>query len=104
MAQMVVRYKGAADERIMSAEDLKPHGVDVPHDLVWNRQNLWRVQMEVTSELEALLRLDGAFRLQVLSDDGTTAGETLVEGEKTDDTGATVVDANTGQTSKAPDA
>lgn len=98
MPEMIVRYKGAADTRIMSMEDLKAHDVDVPEDLVFSRANLWRIRMDVDDRLEAIFRMDGAFRLEVMTDEGR-AGETLVDGTRTDDTADTVVDGNTGQVS-----
>lgn len=97
MAEMIVRYKGAADTRIMTADDLKLHGVDAPKDLVWERKNIWRIRMEVSDELEAIFINDGAFRLEAVTDFGGT--QTLVDGTVTDDTSATVIDAGTGQKS-----
>jgi hypothetical protein len=102
MAEMIVRYKGAADTRIMAADELKLHDVNVPEDLVFSRSNLWRIKMEVPDALEAILRMDGAFRLEAVNDAGM-AGETVVDGTRTDDTGATVVDGSTGQRSKKPE-
>lgn len=97
MTEMIVRYKGAADTRIMTADELKAHDVDVPRDLVFSRSNLWRIRMEVTDELEAIFINDGAFRLETVNDDGSR--QTLVDGAVTDDTSATVIDAGTGQKS-----
>lgn len=97
MAQMRVRYKGAADTRILSADDLKEHGVNVSKDLVFERKNLWSITMDVPEALENLFRIDGAFRLEAVTDEGST--ETVHDGDKTDDTGTTVVDETTGQKS-----
>jgi len=102
MAQMRIRYKGAADTRVMSVEDLKQVGVDVPEDLVFNRANLWSMKVDMTDELEAVLRQDGSFRLEAINDDGSVTREH--EGEVIDDTGTTVVDQTTGQTSTKEDA
>lgn len=100
MAEMIVRYKGAADTRIMSSDDLKLHGVEVSEDLVWERKNLWRIRMEVSDEMEAVFINDGAFRLEAITDSGGT--KTVVDGTVTDDTSATVIDAGTGQKSTDP--
>ena len=97
MTEMVVRYKGAADTRIMTVDELKERDIDVPRDLVWERRNLWLIRMEVTDELEAIFINDGAFRLDAVKDDGGL--KTVVDGDVTDDTSATVVDASTGQKS-----
>ena len=101
MTEMIVRYKGAADTRIMTVDELKVHDVDVPKDLVFSRKNLWRIRMEVSDELEAIFINDGAFRLETINDDGSR--QTLVDGAVTDDTAPTVVDGNTGQKSKNKD-
>lgn len=97
MTEMVVRYKGAADTRIMTVDELKVHDVDVPKDLVWERKNLWRIRMEVSDELEAIFVNDGAFRLDAVTDEGGT--KPVVDPDRIDDTSATVVDGNTGQKS-----
>ena len=97
MPQMRVRYKGAADRREMSVDDLAQHGVNVSKDLVWNRANLWRLDLDVDDQLESILKQDGAFRLEAINDDGSVTREH--EGQRTDDTGTTVVDATTGATS-----
>lgn len=104
MATVKVRYKGASDVRILPADQLTERGVkNVDKDLVFKPENLWSMEIEMTDELEAILRADGAFVIQPLDDSGSTTTtdaadplQTSVEG--VDDTGNTVVDGDTGQT------
>lgn len=96
MATMKVRYRGAADIRTMSKKDLKDAGVEVPEDLVWERKNRWAIEVEMTPELEEVLRAEGTFRLETIKDDGTS-GNVEADATKTDDTGSTIVMADTGQ-------
>jgi hypothetical protein len=99
MAQMKVRYKGAADVREMKAADLKRHGVVVSKDLVWDASNGWSLDMDMTDELEKILRADGAFRLEAIKDGGNDT-DVEVESSVNDDTADTVVMADTGQVDK----
>lgn len=96
MAKMKVRYRGAADTRQMSVKDLKEAGVTVPEDLVWDRKNRWSLEVEMTPELEEVLRAEGTFRLEKIKDDGT-AGDIEADATKMDDTGSTIVMGDTGQ-------
>lgn len=101
MAVMKVRYKGASDVREMTAKDLKQHGVEVDKDLVFDRDNRWSMNIEMTDKLEQIFRDDGAFTISAIKDDDTEAepeatSAPLVE----DDTANTVVMADTGQVDK----
>lgn len=89
MAEMKVHYKGAADRRILPAEDLKLHGVDVDEDLVFDRANLWSMTLDVNEKLENILRGDGAFSLDAVTDNGGEANE--ADATVTDDTADKVV-------------
>lgn len=104
MAKVKVRYKGASDRRILPADQLTERGVKgIDKDLVFGPENMWAQEVEMTDELEAILRADGAFVLQPMTDDGGTTTtdkgdplQTSIDG--VDDTGNTVVDGDTGQT------
>lgn len=99
MAKFKVRYQGIADERLISAKDLKARDISVPEDLVWNRQNLFAVTVDATPELEALLRNEGHFRLETLNDDGST--QVVAEAVEPDKEGDVLVDGDTGAKTEA---
>lgn len=94
-----VRYKGIADHRIITAKDVEPHGIVLDRDLSWNRGNLFRLDIEANDKLEEILRHDGAFTVTKLKDDGTE--EVEVQATATDDEGDTIVDAESGATTKS---
>jgi hypothetical protein len=97
MAKMKVRYKGLSTYRILQAKQLEEdHGivlaehapvppgvvrrmqqdlagidVDVKTDLVWARSNGWSLVLDVSPELEDVLRAQGHFSLSAVNDDGT---------------------------------
>lgn len=97
MAKMKVRYRGIADERILSAEDLASVGVEgVSEDLVWNRRNLFSVDVEANDRLEEVLRAEGHFRIEKPTDNGESA--LLVEATDPDREGDLLVDGDTGAT------
>lgn len=99
MAKAKVRYKGASDVRVLPADQLKEHGVKgIDKDLVFQPSNGWAQEVEMSEELEGILRGDGAFSITPVDDSGE-ADETNpeVEATKVDDTGETVVDGDTGQ-------
>lgn len=104
MAKVKVRYKGASDIRILPADQLEARGVKgITEDLVFGPNNMWAQEVEMSDELEAILRQDGAFVMHPVTDDGgqTVADaadplQTSVDG--VDDTGSTVVMDETGQT------
>lgn len=95
MAQIKVRYKGIADERVISKKDLAARDIVVDQDLVWNRENLFAVKLDATDALVALLKNEGHFQISEVTDDGAegaeiiTASDPLVEGD-------TIVDGDTG--------
>jgi hypothetical protein len=97
---MKVRYKGASDVRILPADQLEAHGVkNVDKDLVFGPSNGWAQEVEMSEELESILRGDGAFSMTPVKDDGEAdESNPEVEATKVDDTGETVVDGDTGQT------
>lgn len=100
MSKMKVRYKGAADRRILPAKDLKDLGVTgVDKDLEFHGGNLWSIEMDVDEKLEEILRADGAFTLRAVKDSGDD-GDEEVTANKTDDTAGTVVMSDTGQVDK----
>jgi hypothetical protein len=104
MAKVKVRYKGASDVRILPADQLKERGVKgVTEDLVFSPGNLWAQEVEMSDELEAILRADGAFVIQPVADDGGTTVTDSADPLETsvdavDDTGNKVVMDETGQT------
>jgi len=104
MAMTKVRYKGASDVRILPADQLTERGVKgIDKDLVFEPGNHWSMEIDMTKELEDILRADGAFTMQPVTDSGeTTTTDTAdplqTSTEGVDDTGNTVVDGDTGQT------
>lgn len=104
MAQVKVRYKGASDVRILPADQLTERGVKgIDKDLVFGPENMWSMDIEMSDELEAILRADGAFTMNPITDSGETTTTDAVDPLQTstegvDDTGNTVVMADTGQT------
>lgn len=104
MAQVKVRYKGASDRRILPQDQLEKLGVKgLQGDLVFAVENGWALEVEMSKELEDILRQDGAFKMEPVTDDGgttvTDAADPLqTSTEGVDDTGNTVVMADTGQT------
>lgn len=89
-----VRYKGIADHRIITAKDVEPHGVVLDNDLEWHRGNLFRLDIDANDSLEEVLRADGSFTVSKIKDDGSE--ETEVQATAKDDTGETIVDADSG--------
>lgn len=104
MARVKLRYKGASDIRILPADQLAERGVKgITEDLVFKPENLWSQEVEMSPELEAILRADGAFTMNPVTDEGTpevtdTADPLESSTDGVDDTGNTVVMAETGQT------
>lgn len=104
MATVKVRYKGASDRRILPQDQLEKRGVKgLTGDLVFEVQNLWSQEVEMSDELEAILRADGAFKIEPVTDNGGTTTTDVADPLQTstegvDDTGNTVVDGDTGQT------
>lgn len=103
MARINVRYKGIADRRILSVKDLKNAGIEnLPEkDLVWERGNLFQVEMDADDKMEELLRREGHFRIEKAKDDGGTE----VESDATDPNkeGDILVDGDTGASTPAGD-
>lgn len=105
MAEVKVRYKGAADVRILPADQLKERGVTgISKDLRFAPENLWSQKVEMSDELEAILRADGAFTIEPIQDDGETADSETDVPEGLDDTASTVEFPDTGQVDKTNDA
>jgi hypothetical protein len=100
MAKARVRYKGFSDERRIDAKDLKPLGIVVSDDLVFNRANGFAMNIQLNDELESVLRKEGTFTISEIKDDGTQ-GDEIVKASVADDTAvaATAVDTTTGQKS-----
>ena len=97
MAKATVWYRGLSDIRSISKAHLKKyHNIDVENDLVWDASNLFKQEVELTPELEEVLRAQGTFKIEV--DDG----EVLTDPPVTDDTVESdkIVDTTTGQTTK----
>jgi hypothetical protein len=104
MAKVKVLYKGVSDVRILPQDQLEKRGVKgLSGDLEFNAQNRWQVEVEMSKELEDILRNDGAFNIQPVDDAGATTTTDVADPLQTskdgvDDTGNTVVDGDTGQT------
>lgn len=99
MAKIKVRYRGIADRRVISKKDLGDLGVDVEQDLVWERRNLFALELESNEKLEEILRAEGHFRIEQVKDDGNSS----VEADATDPNkeGDVLRDGNTGATTRA---
>jgi hypothetical protein len=96
MAKIKVRYKGIADERVISTKDLKSLGVEgIDSDLVWNRRNRFAVELETSDKLEEVLRNEGHFRIEQLG--GTVEADAADPNKE----GDVLVDGNTGATTQA---
>ena len=100
MAKIKVRYKGIADHRVISKKDLEKSGVEgVDEDLVWNRQNLFALELDSNDKLEEVLKAQGHFSISAVTDGGgdneiAGATDTTSEGDK-------LVDGNTGASTPA---
>jgi len=91
MADVKVRYKGMSDVRILPADQLKERGVKgIDEDLVFGPNNMWAQTVPMSDELEAILRQDGAFSIEPVTDSGEP-GDEVVTATGEDDTGNTVV-------------
>lgn len=101
MALMRVRYVGLSDIRAMSADDLRAAGVGVDKDMEWNPQNRHTLIVSDPSEdLLSLFRAEGTFQVEeVDKETGQKVGDDIVSGKPLDDTGDTLVDGVTGETS-----
>lgn len=98
MADVIVRYKGLSDERILPAKSLKKHGIGTDKDLKFNAGNSWQMRISgMTEEFEKILKNEGTFQISEISDKGKA--DVKVEATRSDDTAATVVDETTGQKS-----
>ena len=95
MAEVKVRYRGASDVRILPADQLKALGVEgIDKDLVFKPENLWSQKVPMSDELEAVLRGEGTFTIEPITDDGDTAKDEseVPEGDEViEDTADTVV-------------
>ncbi len=100
MARVRVRYKGLSDERIITQKDLEPLGISIDRDLVWAGHGR-ALTIDMTDELEAVLRREGTFSISEIKDDNT-AGDEVVKATISDDTvnASEVVDKTTGQKEK----
>jgi len=95
MANITVRYVGIADQRHISKADLEAAGIkNVPGDLVWNRANLFRVDVPGSEKLNELLEAQGHFTVETPKDDGSA--EQLVVANHPDLEGDVLVDGDTG--------
>lgn len=105
MARAQVRYKGLSDVREISAKDLKKHGVEVDKDLVFSRDNGFKMNIDLNDELEAILRNEGTFTISEIKDDNSV-GDEVVKATVADDsaTSAKATNVETGQTSTNPNA
>lgn len=123
MALMRIKYKGLSDVRAITKKDAERHGVKLSEDLVWDHvgghaggqvvpgikrpdfPNASRgiVVDGLSEELLDVLKKEGTFTVTEIKDDGTD-GDNVITGEPLDDTGSTVVDTTTGQTTSAGEA
>jgi len=99
MARVLVRYQGIADEREITAEQLKERGITVDRDLVWNRGNGFKLALDVDPRTEQLLREQGHFSIHEIKDDDQV-GEVISVATTPEEPGDVVVDETTGQRSK----
>lgn len=98
MATIRVRYKGVADERVISAKDLESVGVTVDEDLVWNRRNLFSLEIQSNDKLEEVLRAQGHFTISSVDDNN---GDSVIAvATDTDSEGDVLVDGDTGASTK----
>lgn len=96
MALMKVRYKGIADVRILHARDVKEaHGITMDNDVTWSRTNNFAVVMDVSPQMEEVLRAQGHFSLHALKDDGSES-EVVAVATDPDNEGDQIVDSASG--------
>ena len=96
MALMKVRYKGIADVRIIHAKDVKDaHGVEMDRDVEWSRANNFAVVMDVSPQMEEILRAQGHFSLHALKDDGSES-EVVATATDPGNEGDVIADSTTG--------
>lgn len=101
MAFMKVRYKGLADVRQLSAKDVKDSsGIEMDNDVTWSAANNNAVVMDVSPQMEELLRAQGHFSLSALKDDGSE-GEVVATATDTSNEGDVLVDGTTGAKTQA---
>lgn len=113
MATMDVTYIGVlGGYRALTKDDLRQHGIgDVPRaaatpfqrsmvardapvldpddDLIWGPHNDNRLRLDVSPQLEALLRREQQFTLVAVNDEGD-ASEVVAEGSDTEGVGDTI--------------
>lgn len=85
MARARVYYKGLSDVREITAEQLKPLGVEVDRDLVFSRENGYAMNIDLNEELTKILRGEKTFTISEIKDDNTV-GEEFVTATLRDDT------------------
>lgn len=99
MALMQVRYKGLSDYREMSQEDLATVGIHLETALKWNRNGSVYIESP-SDDLLSLFEREGTFQVTEVDEKGSPVGDdSIIKHSKVDDTGLTVVDGVTGQTS-----
>lgn len=104
MALMRVRYKGLSDWRQMSVKDLAGVGIGINGDLLWDASNRKTIYIKDPSEdLLEIFKSEGTFNVEEVDEKGNPLpeGTPLIEHDvlRLDDTGATIVDVNSGQVS-----
>ena len=100
MAKIKVRYKGIADVREISKKDLEAAGVEgIENDLVWNRKNLFALELDASDKLEEVLRNEGHFSISKVDDSGSDSE--LSKATDTTKEGDILVDGNTGASTPA---
>lgn len=103
MALVKIRYKGLSDVRIISADDLKARGIKVDKDLVWDHRDgsadRGLMVDGLSDELLHALESEGTFTITEVDKETKVEKGDIIVGSPVDDTGTTVTDATTGQTS-----
>lgn len=94
MANIKVRYKGIADERIISKKDLASHDIEHDVDLVWDASNGFALTLPASDAIEELLRAQGHFTIS------KEDGDVLSEATNTQSEGDVLVDTTTGTTTR----
>jgi hypothetical protein len=97
MARVLVRYKGIADVRRLSVNDLAGAGVKVDHELEWNRSNRFQLELDADDKFIKLLKAQGHFQVEAITDGGNGIAETIILPGDPRAPGDTVVFGPTGQ-------
>lgn len=71
MANVRVRYVGPSDERYITPQEIKPHGIELSKKLTWNRLNGFSVVIDANDRFIEILRGEEHFTVNAVNEDGS---------------------------------